>query len=136
MSRDESRREAGVVTVFMALASTAMLLMVGLVVDGGARLRALGRAHQIAQEAARAAAEEVDTRGEELLLDRGAAVAAGREYLRQAHVAGTVIVTDRRTVRVTATVAGTYLILGITGHNTYTVSAAATASATVGVNGP
>jgi hypothetical protein len=70
------------------------------------------------------------------VLDQRAAMAAARDYLRRAHAAGTVAVSGRRTVRVTATVAGTYVILGITGHSTYTVSAAATATATVGVDAP
>ena len=85
--------DAGMVTVFTALASLALLLMVGLVVDGGDRMRSVGRADRVAGEAARAAVEATDTRGPTLALDRPTAVAAGSSYLRAAGVAGTVTVT-------------------------------------------
>lgn len=121
------------ITVFTSLAALALLLMVGLVVDGGGRMRAVGRADRIAAEAARAAVEAADTRGQTLVLDRPAAVAAASAYLRTAGAAGTVTVTGPRTVRVTATVTGHYLILGMVGAGGYEVAGTATASLSVGV---
>jgi Flp pilus assembly protein TadG len=120
-------------TLFTALAALALLLMVGLVVDGGARMRAVGRADRIAGEAARAAVEAADTRGPTLTLNRPAAVAAAHSYLRAAGVHGAAAVTGPRTVQVTVTVSGTYLILGVVGASGYEVSGSAEASLSVGV---
>ena len=126
--------EAGMITVFTSLAAVALLLMVGLVVDGGGRMRAVGRADRIAAEAARAAVEAADTRsGPAVTLDRPAAIAAASAYLRAAGAAGTVTVTGPRTVRVTATVTGRYLILGLAGAGGYEVAGTAIASLSVGV---
>jgi Flp pilus assembly protein TadG len=133
LGRCHRRPDGGMVTVFTALAGFALLLMVGLVVDGGGRMRAVGRADWVAGEAARAAVETADTRGRALTLNRPAAVAAARSYLRAAAVDGTVIVTGPRAVRVTVTVTGTYLILGVVGAGGYEVSGSAEATLSVGV---
>ena len=125
--------DRGMVTVFTALAAVALLLMAGLVVDGGDRMRAVGRADRIAGEAARAAVEAADTRGSTLTLDRPAAVAAATAYLRAAGVPGTVSVTGSRTVHVEVTVSGTYLILGLVGSGRYEVTGSADAGLSVGV---
>ena len=126
-------RDGGTVTVFTALAALALLLMVGLVVDGAGRMRALGRADRVAAEAARAGVEAVDTRGRTLVLDRPAARAAASSYLRAAGTAGTVTVTGPRTVAVVVTVTGTDVILGLIGSGTYAVSGSAQATLSVGV---
>lgn len=126
-------RDGGMVTVFTALAALALLLMVGLVVDGAGRMRALGRADRVAAEAARAGVEAVDTRGRTLVLDRPAARAAASSYLRAAGVAGTVTVTGPRTVAVVVSVTGTDVILGLVGSGTYAVSGSAQATLSVGV---
>jgi hypothetical protein len=123
------------VTVFTALAAVALLLMVGLVVDGAGRMRAAGRADRLAGEAARAAVEAVETRGRTLMLNRPAAVAAATAYLRSAGVTGTVTVVGPRTVRVTVTVPGSYLILGLVGAGGYHLSGSADATTVVGVDG-
>jgi hypothetical protein len=120
--------------VLAALSGLALLLMVGLVVDGGTRLRAVGRADRIAGEAASAAVEAADTRQARLGLDRPAALAAARAYLRAAGVEGAVAITGPRTVRVTVTVPGTDLILGLTGAGRYTVTGSAEATLAVGVD--
>lgn len=125
--------DAGMVTVFTVLAALALLLMVGLVVDGADRLRALGRADRVAAEAARAGAEAADTRGPVLVLDPPAARAAAAAYLRAAGVTGTVTVTGPRTVTVVVTVTGTDLILGLVGPGTYAVTGSAQARLSVGV---
>ena len=46
--------QAGSVTLFGVVAGLALLVLVGLVVDGGAKVRAVQRADAIAAEAARA----------------------------------------------------------------------------------
>ena len=108
--------DRGMVTVFTALAGLALLLMVGLVVDGGDRMRAVRRADRVAGEAARAAVEAADTRGRTVTLDRPVAVAAASAYLRAAGVAGTVTVTGPRTVHVEVSVSSRGTIaLEVTG---------------------
>jgi Flp pilus assembly protein TadG len=126
-------RDRGTVTVIAALAGLALLLMAGLVVDGGGRLRAVGRADRVAGEAARAAVEAADTRQATLALDRRAAVSAAQAHLRAAGVSGTVAVTGSRTVRVTVAVSGSDLILGLVGAGQYTVVGMAEATLSVGV---
>jgi hypothetical protein len=126
-------RDGGMVTVFTALAALALLLMVGLVVDGAGRMRALGRADRVAAEAARAGVEAAESRGRTLVLDRPAARAAASSYLRAAGVAGTVTVTGPRTVAVVVTVTGTDIILGLVGSGTYAVTGSAQATLSVGV---
>ena len=125
--------DRGMVTVFTALAALALLLMVGLVVDGGGRMRAVGLADRIAADAARAAVEAVDTRGQTITLDRPTAEAAATAYLRSAGVTGRVTLTGPRTVHVEVTVEGTYLILGIVGSSRYEVTGSADAGLSVGV---
>jgi Flp pilus assembly protein TadG len=119
--------------VLAALSGLALLLMVGLVVDGGARLRALGRADRVAGEAARAAVQAADTRRTTLGLDWPAAVAAARAYLHTAGVEGTVTLTGPRTVRVSVTVTGSDLVLGL-GAGSYRVSGSAEAVLSAGVD--
>jgi Flp pilus assembly protein TadG len=128
------RRESGLVTVFTALAALALLLMVGLVVDGAGRMRAVSRADRVASEAARAAVEAADTRGAAVTVDRAAATATAQSYLRSAGLRGTVTVTGPRTVRVTVTVPGEDLILGVLGTGGYEVDGTAEATLTVGVD--
>lgn len=128
------RRDEGMVTVFTALAALALLLMVGLVVDGAGRMRAVGRADRVAAEAARAAAEAADTRGTTVTLDRAAALIAAHSYLRSAGVNGTVAVTGTRTVRVSVTVTGEYVILSAVGAGGYEVHGTAEARLVVGVD--
>jgi hypothetical protein len=129
----QGRSEAGTITVFTALTAVALLLLAGLVVDGGGRLRAVGRADRIAAEAARAAVEAVNTRGRTLVLDRSAALAAATAYLHTAGATGTVTITGSRTIHVTAVLTGHYLILSLTGTTSYQVTGTATATLTLGV---
>jgi Flp pilus assembly protein TadG len=122
------------ITVFATLAALALLLMVGLVVDGAGRLRAAGRADRVAGEAARAAVEAVDTRGQTLMVDRPAAVRAARAYLAAAGVDGAVTLNGERTVEVVTTVHGRYLILGLlAGGEQYAMTGRARAAISVGV---
>jgi len=68
-----------------AIMLTAMILLVGLTVDGGGKMRADARADDLAEEAARAAGQAIDpTRaipGEEIVVTRSAAQAAVDDYL-------------------------------------------------------
>ena len=54
-----SDREAGSVTLFFVVAALALFAMVGLVVDGGTKIRAAQQADGLAEEAARAGGQQI-----------------------------------------------------------------------------
>lgn len=87
-----SRSEEGSITLFLAISAVGLLVLAGLAVDGGAKVRAVQRADRIAAEAARAAAQALDIAavrsGEGIAVDRRAAVRAAHEYLASAGVEG------------------------------------------------
>ncbi|MCL2611685.1 MAG: Tad domain-containing protein [Nocardioidaceae bacterium] len=100
-----TRDERGSITVWLALASFAMIFLVGLAVDLGGQVHAHERAHDVAAQAARAGGEEVNggpaIQGTGLTVNPAAARAAAQRYLDQAGVHGTVTVTSNDTITVT-----------------------------------
>ena len=58
--RGEGDGERGRVSVFLAIALLAVLVIIGLVVDGAGRVRAMQRADNLAAEAARAGGQAID----------------------------------------------------------------------------
>jgi Putative Flp pilus-assembly TadE/G-like len=84
--------EGGSVTVMVAILAIALVLLVGLVYDGGMILTAKRRAINTAEQAARAGAQEVSIAsvraGGPHLLDPPAAQAAALAYLGQAGYSG------------------------------------------------
>lgn len=93
-----ARRDAGSMSLFFALTTVAILMVVGLLVDGGGALNAGNRATSLAQEAARTAGQQLDAaqavKGTAITIDPDAAVAAAQEYLAATGVEGQVTVTD------------------------------------------
>lgn len=81
-------------TLFMVTATLALMLAVGLVVDGGHKIQALQRADAVAEEAARAAGQAIQpalsVRGQAPRADTARAATAARAYLQAAQVSGTV----------------------------------------------
>ncbi|WP_210767507.1 MULTISPECIES: pilus assembly protein TadG-related protein [Cellulomonas] len=126
--------------MFVAISVLGLLLLIGLVADGGAKLRATQRADSIAAEAARAGGQALDLpgaiAGSGVRVDRSIAVAAATTYLRQSGRDGTVTVSDDRTrlvVTVTATAPTAFLsLIGITN---LTVTGHAEASLIEGITG-
>ena len=122
--------ERGSVTVFFAISVLGLLLLIGLVADGGAKLRATQRAAATAAEAARAGGQALDTAaaagGEISRVDRTLAVQAAQNYLTAAGATGTVAVSDDRT-RLTVTVTRTAptAFLSLIGITQLTVTARA-----------
>jgi len=82
---DDPAREAGQVTAFVAVLLLALLVMLGLVTDGGRALAAKLQAVNEAQEAARAGAQAIDLaayrRDGTLRLDPARAEARARAYV-------------------------------------------------------
>lgn len=112
-----------VIVVFMAL-----VLVIGLVVDGGAKMTAASEASAVAQQAARVGGQPLDALpddGGRAHLDAGSAAAAAQSYLNQAGASGSVRVINPTTIEVTVTTTEDTTFLGVIGINT--VSATRTA---------
>ncbi|MDH6710907.1 Flp pilus assembly protein TadG [Kitasatospora sp. MAA19] len=92
--RRHPRGDRGSITLFVAVVSVAIMLLIALVIDGAGKLRALNHAEAAAQEAARTGAQAVDAgkaiSGAGITVDRNAAQNAAVAYLRSAGTAGTV----------------------------------------------
>jgi hypothetical protein len=82
--------ERGSLSVFVVIFSVAVFLLAGLLVDGGAAINARLKAADIAEQAARAAADEIDTEllranGQVRLISDEAAVCGRAEEIVSAH---------------------------------------------------
>ena len=123
-------REAGSVTAFVLVFSFALIVLAGLVFDGGMGLSAKRRALNVAEQAARAGAQEISidsVRGSgPIELDPAAAGQAASGFLGQAGYAGSVRV-DGNQVEVTVTWSRTTSILGLVGIERFGGTGSATA---------
>lgn len=143
MTVSRTRRVAsddGSVTLFFCIAVVGLLVLVGLVVDGGAKVRALQRADRLAAEAGRAGGQAIDVSaaiaGEAPTLNVQAAVYATQAYLRANGVTGTVSVTDAgRALVVDVTTTTDTVFLGLINMNTMTVHGSAKVVLVRGVTG-
>lgn len=90
--------DRGSMSLFMAMSALAILMVLGLLVDGGGALNASNRATSLAQEAARTAGQQLDpaqaVEGTAITIDPEAARAAALDYLAAANVQGDVQITD------------------------------------------
>lgn len=138
--RPRRPRDEGTLTLFTAIVAIALLAVVAFVVDAGEKLQAGQQARSLAQEAARAGADEVNTSaayaGGPLTVSPAQAVAAAEQYLSQSGHTGTVIVTGNTTVQVTVTVTDPAAFTAILGISTVSATETATATLTQGVTGP
>ncbi len=101
-SRDGEDGSGGGMSLVLLLCAVALLVVLGLVVDGGAKAQALDRANRIAMEAAAAGAQAVTTGGGEV--NAAAADAAVQNYLTAEGVSGEAqIQANRVDVNVTLT---------------------------------
>ena len=102
-----SRNDAGSITVWLAMISLTVITCVGMAVDLGGQVLAHERAHDLAAQAARAGAEQVQApaaiEGTTVTIAPAAARAAAEAYLKSAGVTGTVTVTSGTTITVTVT---------------------------------
>lgn len=130
-----SRSDSGQVTVFVVGIMAALLLLAGLVVDGGDVLAARRVAIDNAEAAARAGAQAISlstyrSTGR-IVLDPAAAEAAAHAYLRGAGENGTVAVAGD-TVTVTVDLRQPLAILSIVGVPSLTVTGTGTAVPVLG----
>ena len=128
------RREQGSVSLMLVVMVLGLLVAAGLVVDGGAKLRAVQQATAAAGEAARAATQQVNVAGVQRTgtarLTASAARAAAQAALADAGVTGTVTVTADQ-VQVSASVSRPTIFLGLLGLHTVTGTGSATADLTI-----
>jgi hypothetical protein len=131
--------EAGSVTVFAAITILGLLVLCGLVADGGAKLRAVQHADRVATEAARAAGQAANASAlaaGHAHIDRHAAIAAATTYLGAAGATGSATVSaDGTAVDVTVTTTAPTVFLGLVGVPTFTVTGHGRATLVHGVTG-
>jgi Flp pilus assembly protein TadG len=127
-----SRGDDGRVSVYFAIAITALIVIIGLTVDGSGRFRMMQRADNIAAEAARAGGQALDAgqaiSGGAKVVDPELAVGAAQAYLAAADVTGTVaIAADRQHLTVTVTIPYNTVMLSYIGIDRVSVTGHATA---------
>ena len=127
-------------TLFLVISVVGLLALVGLVVDGGAKVRAVQRADALAAEAGRAGGQAINVpaaiTGDAPTVDARAAVAAAQTTSAENGVKGTVTVTDAgRTLDVEVTTDTETIFLGIIGINSMTVHGHAQVTLVRGVTG-
>lgn len=133
--------DRGSITLLVVVFFIALLAAAGLVVDGGAKLRAARQASAVAEEAARAGAGQIDrsrayAHGGRFVIDHQAAVTAARTYLTNTGNAGTVSVTGAQTIRVTVTITRSTILLSAIGIDHIHATKTATADLVQGVQAP
>lgn len=123
-------RGGGSVNAPMAICVLAMVLMLGLAVDGVRAAQGVARADALAEEAARAAGQELDPsaliRGV-VAVDPDRAAAAARNYLASAGVEGEIVIIAPDRVRVEVTVRRSAVLLGLLGRGEITSDGSAEA---------
>jgi hypothetical protein len=139
------RGERGSISILIAGVMAALLAIIGLAYDTGHKYQLAADANAIAQQAARAGAQALDTAA---LLSSGAvtlnaqeAVAAADAYLSSpamaaSRVTGSAAVTGATTLVVTVTMTRATAFLGVIGIGQQTVTATATATLLHGVTAP
>lgn len=104
------RDEKGSASVWMAMLVVVMVLAIGIAVDLSGLVGAKQRAFDVAQQAGRAASNQVQVgqvmMGQTPTIDIGAARAAAASYLSASGVSGTVTITGPQSLHVHVT--GTY----------------------------
>lgn len=131
MKRPVRRNERGSISIWMAVASLAMMVLVGLAVDLGGQVHAKQRAHDIAAEAARTGGQQVHAgpaiEGRYVSVDTAAARATAEQYLATAGVTGTVTITNGDTITVDVTDTYSPKFLGFIGIGDLPVTSDASA---------
>lgn len=122
--------ERGSVSIWLALSTFVMITLLGLTVDLTGQVRALQRDHDLAAQAARTGAQQLQPapaiEGTAALINPGPATAAAQRYLAAAGLTGTVTATTD-TLRVTVTDHYPTRFLGLIGIGQLPVTTTATA---------
>jgi Flp pilus assembly protein TadG len=136
------RDDRGAATIFVIGLSVMLLVLAGLVVDGGMAINARAQAADTAEQAARAGAQEIDEgvlrNNNTIALDPTAAAAAANGFLDESGFSArpnAQAQVDVNGDEVTVTVRRSYntIMLNLIGISDFTVSADATARPAVGI---
>jgi Flp pilus assembly protein TadG len=134
-----TRHDSGSLSLMLAVLMVAMLAVAGLVIDGGRKLDAAQEAYAIAQEAARAGADQVNTSAAygsgTYKVDVPEALAAARAYLAGSGYSGAVSVSGNK-IKVSVQVSVRTMVLSLIGIETLSSTGTAVASLVTGVTGP
>jgi Flp pilus assembly protein TadG len=126
----DSRRDKGSVTIWLALASFVMIVLVGVAVDLSGQVYAQQHARDIAAQAARTAGQQIDAslgvRGIGAQTNTAEAIAAATSYIAAAGLEGDTSVTGGGTT-ITVRVVDTYetKFLSIIGLTRFRVTGSA-----------
>jgi len=133
-----ARDERGQATAMVAILAVALLALGGLIFDGGQILTARREANNLARQAARAGAQQLDiaqARTGTFTLDAAAADTAAREYLGGEGITPTAVRVTGDRVEVTITLTQPTRLLSILGISEREVTATGSARAARGVTG-
>ncbi len=139
MRRPTARGERGSVSALVVVLAVALMIVAGLVVDGGNAINARQRVIDDAEQAARVGANQIDeitlrTTGDVVILESAAAEAATSFVLARGYDLNEVVVTasaDEVSVALTDTVSTQ--LLSLVGIGSFTVDGEATARPAVGI---
>lgn len=133
------RDERGSTTLFFVVMGLAFFLVIGLVVDGGGKIRALQKADSVAAQAARAGGQAIQAgeavRGDGTVIDPVPAKQAAQRYLATAGVDGTVQLINGTTLVVETTTHYQPVFLGIAGVGELTTKGSAEVRLVRGIDG-
>ena len=131
--------QGGSISLMTVIMAIAFLSLVGLVVDGGMKLRETATANAVAQEAARAGAGIVDPNAAyaagQFRVEQREALAAARRYLAATGYQGSVSTDGADSIRVSVTVTKPTLILDLIGVPSLTVHGSAVADLVTAITG-
>ncbi len=137
--RGRGRDDAGAASVMVLALVVVLMVVAGLVVDGGRAVNARAAAFDAAEQAARAAANQVDDgalrAGGDVTIDADAATAAAVDHLvAQGYDAGRITVAaDAQEVRVTVRETVSTSLLALIFIQSFDVEGTATARPAVGI---
>jgi len=130
--------ERGSATIFVVGFALMLFACAGLAIDGGRAINARDKATDVAEQAARAGADQLDKRllrnGGAVVLDQGAARARAGAFVASANYEVTPLtaVTTVNSVTVRVSTTSETALLGIVGINSIDVSGVATSSPAAG----
>jgi hypothetical protein len=138
--RSSGETERGSLTLMLAVLFISLLGLVGLVIDGGAKVTLAENATSVAQEAARAGAGMVNTAtayaNGSFVVDETQAVNAADQYLANAGYQGSAEPgATANSIQVTVTVTQPTKVLSLIGIDTMSATGHATATLVTGVTG-
>jgi len=131
LQRLSTHPERGSITIWLAMASFVMIVLVGLAVDLTGQVHAQQRARDVAAQAARIGGEQVNpapaVRGLGATVNTSQAVSAARAYLASSGVEGSVSIANGTTLTVSTTDTYQTKFLSIVGLSGMRVSGSAQA---------